>query len=111
HKEGTMLETVVLSETAVALLRFRVKGWRFPVRDRDHVAFQELVVAGIMEPDGGGDYRFTQAGRERREEILRDEQDRIERGRHEPPDASKLSGSARALLRRIVSGERVDVDE
>src|SRR5262245_17434517 len=46
---------LMLSENAVAVLRFRVKGWRFPVRDRDLAAFEELVSAGIMESDGNGD--------------------------------------------------------
>src|SRR4051794_28650477 len=43
HKEDAML-----SEGAVAVLRFRVKGWRFPARDRDQDTFEELVDAGIM---------------------------------------------------------------
>jgi hypothetical protein len=109
-KEVTMSETINLSESAVALLRFRVKGWRFPVRDRDRDAFQELVIAGIMEPNGEGDYRFTERGFSRREEILRDEEDRIERDRYVPPDIGHLSNAARELLRRIASGERVEVD-
>ena len=65
-------ESVRLSESAVALLRFRVRGWLFPVRDCDREVFQELVVAGIMAPDGEGDYRFTENGWARREEILRE---------------------------------------
>ena len=56
------MQTIVLSASAVGVLRFRVKGWRFPIRDCDRDAFQELVVAGIMAPDGGGDYRFTEEG-------------------------------------------------
>jgi hypothetical protein len=105
-----MSEALNLSESAVAVLRFGVKGWRFPVRDRDRGAFQELVAAGIMEPNGEGDYRFTEDGFSRREVILRDEEDRIERERYAPPDADNLSNAARALLRRITSGERVEID-
>jgi hypothetical protein len=102
------MQTITLSASAVAALRFRVKGWRMPVRDHNRAAFQELVAAGIMEPDGE-DFRFTEAGWVRREEILREEEERIERDRFEPPDASNLSESARELLRRIASGGRVEV--
>jgi len=69
-------------------------------------AFRELVDAGIMVPDAG-DFRFTEDGWARREEILREEE-RIERERYESPDASGLSVSARDLLRRIISG-RVEI--
>ena len=100
---------VALSEAAVAVLRFRVKGWRSPFRDRDRAAFEELVAAGIMEPDGEGDYRFTAGWWARREEVLAEAQDRIERECDEPPDATDLSEAARGLLRRLVSGEHVDV--
>jgi hypothetical protein len=109
-KEGTVMETVALSESAVAALRFRVKGWRWKVNDRNRAAFQELVAAGIMEPDGE-DFRFTEAGWERREEILAEQEDRIERERYEPPDASHLSQAARELLRTCVVTEYPDGDE
>ena len=56
-----MPETFALSESAVAVMRFCVKGWRFPVRKRDRDAYGELVEAGIMEPDGK-DFRFTDGG-------------------------------------------------
>lgn len=102
------MQTMTLSESAVAQLRFRVKGWRFPIRDRDLPAYQELVDAGIMEPVGE-DYRFTEEGWARREEILREAEDRIERERYDPPDASNLSESARELVRRILAGPRVEV--
>src|SRR5258708_4263822 len=104
------MQTIVLSASAVGVLRFRVKGWRFPGRDCDRDAFQELVVAGIMAPDGDGDYRFTEEGWARREEVLREEEERIERERHEPPDASNLSEAATELLRHLVLTEdRVEV--
>ena len=54
-----MPDTITLSESAVATLRFRVKGWKMPVRDRHLEAFHELVAAGIMEPHGD-DFRFTE---------------------------------------------------
>ena len=101
------MQTFKLSESAVALLRFRIKGHRTPVTERRLPAFRELVDAGIMVPDGG-DFRFTEDGWARREEILREEEERIERERYEPPDASGLSVSARDLLRRIISG-RVEI--
>jgi len=102
------MQTITLSENAVAPLRFLVKGWHFPIREQDLPAYRELVDAGIMEPDGD-DFRFTAAGMEHREAILESEADRIERERFEPPDAGNLSDSARALLRRIASGERVEI--
>jgi hypothetical protein len=106
-KEGKSMQTIALSESAVATLRFRVMGLRTPVTERRLPAFQELVNAGIMEPDGE-DFRFTEDGWARREEILHDEYERIERERYEPPDATNLSASARELMRRIVSG-RIEV--
>jgi hypothetical protein len=108
-KEGTAMRTVALSESAVAALRFRVKGLRTPVTERRLAAFQELVNAGIMEPDGE-DFRFTEDGWSRREAILHDEEERIERERYDPPDASALSEEARALLRRRLEGDREVTD-
>ena len=102
---------IALSESAVAVLRFRVRGYRMPVRERHRDAFLELVAAGILEPDGAGDYRFTASGWAHREDILHAEEERIERQRYEPPDAGNLSESARGLLRRMASGERVAVTD
>ncbi len=64
-----------------------------------------------MEPVPGteAEYRFTEHGYAHRQEILEREYDRIERGRFEPPDASRLSKAAMALLRRIVSSERIEI--
>jgi len=102
---------IALSENAVAVLRFEIKGWRPKNKESRLPAYRELAAAGVMEPVPGSEmeYRFTAEGWERREEILRDEEDRIERERYEPPDASKLSEAARVLLRRIVSGERIEI--
>jgi hypothetical protein len=99
---------IALSESATAVLRFRVRGYRMPARERHLAAFRELVEAGIMEPDGE-DFRFTTVGWTRRDEILRAAEERIERERFAPPDASRLSESARGLLRRIASGDRVEI--
>jgi hypothetical protein len=104
------MQTLTLSESAVAVLRFRVRGWRWKVNDRNRAAFQELVAAGIMEPDGE-DFRFTEDGWERRKELLAEEEDRIERERYEPPDASNLSEAARELLRTCIVKGRPDGDE
>ncbi len=111
-----MPETFALSESAVALLRFRVKGYRMKVTDRSREAFRELATAGIMEPvpgaDGNpeGDYRFTEGGWARRQELLIDAEERIERERYEPPDAGNLSEAARELLRRRLAGDREVTD-
>jgi hypothetical protein len=102
------MQTTTLSENAVAIFRLRVKGLRMPATERRRPAYGELVEAGIMEPDGEG-FRFTAEAWDRREELLREAEDRIERERYEPPDASGLSGAALALLRRIASGDRVEV--
>jgi hypothetical protein len=99
------MQTIALSENAVAVLRFRVMKWPMKVRERDLPAYRELVDAGILAPDGH-DYRFTEAGWAHREELLREAEDRIERERFEPPDVSNLSKSARDLLRRHLAGDR-----
>ena len=56
-----MPDTIQLSESTVATLRFRAKGWKMPGRDRHLEAFHELVAAGIMERDRD-DSRFTEDG-------------------------------------------------
>src|SRR4051812_43621659 len=96
----------MLSENAVAVLRFEIKGWRSKDPTRRLPAYRELAAVGIMEPVPGSDenYRFTEDGLARREEILREEEDRIERERYEPPDASHLSEAARELLRTCIAG-------
>jgi hypothetical protein len=99
------MQTIALSETAVALLRFRVKKWPMKVRERDLPAYQELVDAGIMVPVGN-DFQFTDGGWAHREELLLAAEDRIERERFDPPDASSLSEAARELLRRRLGGDR-----
>jgi hypothetical protein len=102
------MQTVTLSENAVAVFRLRVKGLRMPPTDRRLPAYRELVEAGIMEPDGDG-FGFTAEAWARREELLREAEDRIERERYDPPDTSNLSDAAMALLHWIASGERVEV--
>jgi hypothetical protein len=103
------MQAIALPESALAVLRFRVKGLRTPVTEQRLPAFQELVNAGIMEPDGE-DFRFTEDGWSRREEILREEE-RIERERYDPPDASDLSEVARELLSTCIARGCPDGDE
>ncbi len=111
-----MPETFALSESAVAVLRFRVKGYRMKVTDRSLEAFRELAAAGIMEPVPGADgnpeadYQFTEDGWARRQELLSEAEERIERERFELPDASNLSEAARELLRRRLAGDREVTD-
>ena len=106
-----MPETFALSESAVAMLRFLVKGYHMKVTDRSLEAFRELAAAGILEPMTGADgspepdYRFSGDGWTRRKELLTEAEERIERERFEPPDASNLSGAARELLRPLRNGE------
>ena len=111
-----MPETFALSESVVAMLRFRVKGYQMKVTDRSLEAFRELAAAGIMAPVPGAngkpeaDYQFTGDGWARREELLSEAEERIERERFQPPDASNLTEAARELLRCRVAGDRVVTD-
>ena len=100
-----------LSANAVAVLRFEIKGWRAKNKESRLPAYHELAAAGIMEPVPGSEteYRFTEEGMKQRDEILRNTEDRIERERFEPPDIGNLSEASWALLRQIVSGERVEI--
>jgi hypothetical protein len=108
-----MPETITLSAAAVMALRFAIKGWRPKAKQRQLPAYRELAAAGIMErvPGSEDEYRFTEDGFARREETLREAEERIERARFEPPDASRLSGAPWKLLRRRVAGEDVPVDD
>lgn len=104
---------IALSENAVAVLRFEIKGWRAKNKESRLPAYRELAAAGIMEQAPGTelDYRFTEEGLRHREELLAEAQDRIERERFEPPDAGSLSEPARELLRACIAGDCPDGDE
>ena len=104
------MQTMTLSELAVAVLRFHLEGDSTPAGERDLSAYRELAEAGIMEPvpDSGRTYRLTAEGKEHWDAILESETDRIERERFEPPDASHLSMNARELLRQLIS-DRIEV--
>ncbi len=105
------MQPVTLSANAVAVLRFEIRGRKARNPAGRLPAYRELADAGIMElvPGSDGEYRFTEEGSARREAILREQEERIERERHEPPDARNLSDAARELLRRIAAGDRVEV--
>jgi hypothetical protein len=107
-----MAETVQLSETAVAVLRFEIKGYRSKNPERRLPAYRELAAAGIMEPVPGSEseYRFTELGLEWREEILDREQERIERERFDRPDTN-LSEAAMERLRLHLGGDRKVTEE
>ena len=104
-----MSMTLSLSVSAVAVLRFEIKGYRAKDPSRRLPAYRELAAAGLMEAVSDSKYRFTAWGMEHREAILDRESDRIERERYAPPDRD-LSDAAMELLSRIVAG-RVTVDE
>lgn len=99
------MQTVTLSEMAVAVLRLHVEGERMPAHERNLPACRELVKAEIMEPVPGLEriYRLTAQGRKHRDSLVARETERIERERFEPPDASNLSGAARELLRQLIA--------
>ena len=80
------MQTVTLSEMAVAVLRLHVEDERMPANERNLPAYQELVEAGIMERVPGLErvYRLTTNGRKHRESIVERETERIERERFEP---------------------------
>lgn len=103
------MQTIVLSEPALAVLRFRVKGWPFSVRECDRDAFNELVAAGIMEPDGE-DYRFTEAGWARRHELMSAAEAHIRSQEPRLPDRLDLSRAARRTLARHLAGSREVTD-
>ena len=104
------MHTITLSERAVAVLRFRGKGHRVKPDGRNLPAYQEIVSAGLMEPDGD-DFRFTEGGREQWKEIVDRESERIERERYVIPERVALSDSARDLLRLCVEGKYPEGDE
>ena len=76
---------IALSENAVAVLRFEIRGWRPKNKESRLPAYRELAAVGVMEPVPGSEleYRFTEDGLRHREELLAEAQDRIERERYE----------------------------
>jgi hypothetical protein len=111
-----MPETIALSESAVAVLRFRVKGYRMPVTGRRLDAYRELARAGIMEPvpgaegDPKAEFRFTADAWARREEILRAAESYRLGLLPRLPERIELSRAARSVLRRHIAGDREVTD-
>ncbi len=70
------MQTVALSDAALAVLRSRVEGGSREVNDSNLKAYRELAQAGIMYPlsgfIGGPEclFRWTDSGWERRFELL-----------------------------------------
>src|SRR5262249_12711196 len=85
---------------------------RMPVNAQRLGAYRELVAAGVMEPVAGADgmpeveFRFTEEGWARREEILRDAEDHLLELEPHLPERVNLSSEARAVLRRHLAGDR-----
>jgi hypothetical protein len=106
------MQTLTLSEAAVATLRLHVEGEKRPIpaNERNLPAYRELVEIGVMEPVLGAErlYRLTAEGREHRDSIVERETDRIERNRFDPPEVDRLSAAGRDLLRQLIA-DRVDV--
>ena len=101
---------IALSESAVALLRFRVKKWPMKIREQDRPGYQELVDAGILEPDGD-DYRFTDdGGRGGRNCSARRKSGSSGNGTSRRMRVD-LSEAARELLRTCIAGNCPDGDE
>ncbi len=101
------MATAGLSDSAVALLHFKLQGLRVPITEQRLPAFRELAAAGLMEPVSAAEteFRMTEAGLRHGTEIVWAERDRIERERYAPPDKD-ISDAARETLRRHLAGER-----
>jgi hypothetical protein len=107
-----MPDALNLSENAVAVLRFEIKGYRAKNKERRLPAYRELAAAGIMEPVPGSnsDYRFTAEGWARREVILAAAEAHL-RGLEPPlPDHIELSNAARDILARYLAGDEEVTD-
>jgi hypothetical protein len=105
------MRNVALSENAVAVLRFRVKGHQLPPTERRLAAYRELVDAGIMVPVPGmhgspkSDFDFTEAAHKRREEILDAAEAHLRSLEPRLPAEIALSRTARKTLTRHLAGE------
>src|SRR4051794_32160144 len=88
-----MPDTLNLSASAIAVLRFEIQGYHAKDKERRLPAYRELSAAGIMEPVPGSDvgYRLTEDGWDRRQGVLREAEERIERERHAPPPTQAIS--------------------
>jgi hypothetical protein len=103
------MQTVALSKSALAVLRLRTKGLRLPVTDRRLESYRELADAGIMEPDGD-DFRFTENGWARREELIRAAEAQLRSLEPRLPERIEISRAARRTLARHLAGDKEVTD-
>ncbi len=103
------MATITLSEAALAVLRFRAKEWPTKVNEGSLAAFHELVSAGIMVRDGD-DFRFTEDGWARRDELISSAEAHIRSLEPRLPDRIDLSRAARRTLARYLAGDREVTD-
>jgi len=103
------MQTVTLSESALAVLRLRAKGLRLPVTGRRLEAYRELAAAGIMQPDGE-DFRFTEDGWARREELVSAAEAHLHSLEPRLPERIELSRAARRTLGRHLAGDKEVTD-
>jgi hypothetical protein len=99
------MQNVMLSKSALAVLRLRTKGLRLPVTDGRLEAYRELADAGIMEPDSG-DSRFTADGWARREETISAAEAHLRSLELRLPERIEISRAARRTLAQHLAGER-----
>jgi len=99
------MQTITLSESALAVLRFRAKKIPMKVNERRLVAYSDLVAAGIMVPDGEG-FQFTEDGWARREEYIRAAEAHLRSLEPRLPDRIDLSKAARKVLARHLAGDK-----
>jgi hypothetical protein len=102
-----MPDTIALSASAVGVLRFEIKGYQSRVKGSRLSAYQELAAAGIMEPVPGLDseFRFTEDGWARREELLSAAEAHLRSLEPRLPDRIDLSDVARDVLARYLAGD------
>jgi hypothetical protein len=103
------MQTIALSKSALAVLRLRAKGLRLPVTDRRLEAYRELADAGIMEPEGD-DFRFTEDGWARREELISTAEAHLRSLDPRLPERIELSKAARTTLARHLAGDNEVTD-
>jgi hypothetical protein len=106
-----MSTTAALSEGAIALLRFKIRGYRSRAEPHSLPAYRELTAAGIIEPMPGSetDFRFTENGWTRRQQILSAADGSLDTLDPDPPVRIDVSERAGDLLRRRLAGEWVEV--
>jgi hypothetical protein len=103
------MQTVTLSESALAVLRLRAMGLRLPVTDRRLEAYRELAHAGIMQPDGE-DFRFTEDGWVRREELISASEAHLRSLEPRLPERIEHSRAARRTLSLHLAGDKEVTD-